>query len=1006
MARRPGSTVWVLAAAGLASCASPPGEAPTSGESGRAAVAEREPATPRVVPPPPGVDSRSVTPQSGTAWQRAETPLEEVLNKLPQPPHLRAADRPDTTGEPPLAAQKLFASGRQALRQNDNFRAVQQFEQALRLAPGRPAILRSLGEAWTRAGNRVSAANFYRRAAAADPADLDSVVLLGRFALDARQWESAAAHFAAALRRLDAPEADDPTDPAARPLARFLLAQALNQAGYSRAAAAVFDEHFREDPRPTAASSAARQLAAFRAQRGETMVLLGDLRHRLDEPAAALRWYSAAAAQGVLNRDPLRRRLIYTRLRLGQTDAAERQVLEALREPGGGGDLVELVAYAVRHGVSAETLAEDLADLYEQRGRPASLALAMADALPRPQAADLLRRHLDAAPTDDAVRSRLVALLVAPPASRDDLREAVGRTVEASMGRPAEARGFAAELRDAAGGSGPLLDAVGPPKEPGTLTLTGRLHAVEGRTDAAVEAYESALALDPDAVGPRVELASLRLDAGDLDAAETLLAPLAGSDAILVVSLRVRTLREAGRAAEALALLDETLADASPASRLMLDKADLLLGLDRVTEAEQTLLDALNARPTDEAIYARLLKIYDGRGDMTRNYQRLVRRMFDTIPDARLTRIVKAETLVAMRRFAAARDVLDTLGADDGGGDPQLELLRVEVAIGLNRADEVDALIDRHLAGAAAGRHPADDEALNRAARFFARAGNQARAIEIETARWEARPPDVQRARTLAGLYLLRKRPEDAAAVLREQAEAGVPAEDVVPFHAQWIAALFELGRSVEAVAVIENAVERYPAAGADLTMMLAFRLEAAGDTAAARRAMAAGLERYPDDPSLNNSLGYGLANEGVRLDEAKAMIARAVAAEPGVAAYLDSMGWVYYKLADFETALNWLERGRRAEGGTHPVIIDHQGDTLYRLGRAAEAVRVWNEARLILMQPGYQPADPEEEGLAERLEAKITAVAEGREPAVADVGQDVDIPAKPRPAAGDADIP
>ncbi|MEM6459073.1 MAG: tetratricopeptide repeat protein [Planctomycetota bacterium] len=951
--------------AGLMSCATPGDE---RGEPAAVAV------TPRgAVPPPPGIDARSVTPLTGMARQRAETPLDRVLAELPEPAHLRHTEPPpDTTnhtGEPALAAQKLYASGRQALRTNDNFRAVRQLEQALRLAPNRAPILRSLGEAWTRAGNRVSAADFYRRAAAADPADLDSVVLLGRFDLDARRWASAAAHFAAALRRLDAPGADASIDPAVRPLARFLLAQALNQAGYARAAAAVFDEHFRQDVRPTAASSAARQLAAFRSQRGETMLLLGDLHHRLDEPAAALRWYAAAAERGVLNRDLLRRRLIYTRLRLGQIDAAERQVLEALREPGGGADLVELVAYAVRHGVSADTLAEDLADLYEQRGRPASLALAMADALPRPQAADLLRRHLDSAPADDAVRSRLVTLLAASPASGGDLDEAIRRTVAASAGRPEQAPAFAAHLRDAAGGTGPLLTRMNGPADAARSTLRGRLLTLDGRPDAAAAAFGDAIELDPSAVGPRVELASLRLDTGDLAAAEALLAPLADSDTAAVIALRVRALRQSGRTAEALALLDRALADASPAGRLMLDRADLLLELGRVPEGEQTLLDALNARPTDEAIYARLLALYDQQGDMTRNYQRLVRRMFDTIPEARLTRIVKAETLVAMRRFTAAREVLDTLEPDGGPRDAELELIRIEVAVGLNRADEVDELIAQYLAAVVAGRREADDETLIRVARFFARAGNQPRAIEIETARWAARPPSVERAQNLASLYLLQ-------------------------------------GQTERAERVVAEAMQRHPDAGPGLAAMLAFGLERAGDTAAARRVLASALDTYPDDSSLNNSLGYGLANEGVRLDEARAMIAKAVAAEPGVAAYLDSMGWVYYKLADFETALDWLERGRRAEGGTHPVIIDHQGDTLYRLGRAAEAMRVWNEARLILMQPGYQMADPEEEGLADRLEAKIAAVAEGRAPAVADVGQGVEVPGDAAPAAAPGAAP
>ena len=55
-------------------------------------------------------------------------------------------------------------------------------------------------------------------------------------------------------------------------------------------------------------------------------------------------------------------------------------------------------------------------------------------------------------------------------------------------------------------------------------------------------------------------------------------------------------------------------------------------------------------------------------------------------------------------------------------------------------------------------------------------------------------------------------------------------------------------------------------------------------------------LELQPEDPGLNNDLAYSWADRGERLDRCLKMIKLAVAAEPLNAAYLDSLGWVYYK--------------------------------------------------------------------------------------------------------------
>jgi tetratricopeptide (TPR) repeat protein len=96
------------------------------------------------------------------------------------------------------------------------------------------------------------------------------------------------------------------------------------------------------------------------------------------------------------------------------------------------------------------------------------------------------------------------------------------------------------------------------------------------------------------------------------------------------------------------------------------------------------------------------------------------------------------------------------------------------------------------------------------------------------------------------------------------------------------------------------------------------------------------------------NYLGYLLADEGKRLDEARELISRALSIDPENAAYLDSMGWVLYRLRDFNGAKEYLESAVQfmdVSDEENYVIYDHLGDVYYEIGRVREAVEAWEEA-------------------------------------------------------------
>ena len=110
-------------------------------------------------------------------------------------------------------------------------------------------------------------------------------------------------------------------------------------------------------------------------------------------------------------------------------------------------------------------------------------------------------------------------------------------------------------------------------------------------------------------------------------------------------------------------------------------------------------------------------------------------------------------------------------------------------------------------------------------------------------------------------------------------------------------------------------------------------------------------LELEPEQPLVLNYLGYSWVDNGVRLDEAREMLDRAVAARPNDGFIVDSMGWVHYRLGEYAKAVASLERAVELEPGD-PVINDHLGDAYWRVGRHREARYQWQRALTLEPEP------------------------------------------------------
>jgi len=119
-------------------------------------------------------------------------------------------------------------------------------------------------------------------------------------------------------------------------------------------------------------------------------------------------------------------------------------------------------------------------------------------------------------------------------------------------------------------------------------------------------------------------------------------------------------------------------------------------------------------------------------------------------------------------------------------------------------------------------------------------------------------------------------------------------------------------------------------------------------------------LRLNPDSAMTLNYLGYMFADQGIRLEEAIRYIQQALETEPNSGAYLDSLGWAYYRQDRLDLAEQYLKKAVERMS-TDPTIRDHLGDIYYKSGRIREAQDEWEAALDEWKRLPKNEQDPEE---------------------------------------------
>ena len=142
-------------------------------------------------------------------------------------------------------------------------------------------------------------------------------------------------------------------------------------------------------------------------------------------------------------------------------------------------------------------------------------------------------------------------------------------------------------------------------------------------------------------------------------------------------------------------------------------------------------------------------------------------------------------------------------------------------------------------------------------------------------------------------------------------------------------------------IETLSTALQEYPSSTA-LLYSRAMTHELLGDFDLLETDLTSLLKYEPNNATALNALGYTLANRNIRLDDSLQMIEKALQIKPGDPAIIDSMGWIQFRLGNYENALLRLRQAMQAMPDHE--IAAHLGEVLWVMGSQQEAQQIWQQ--------------------------------------------------------------
>lgn len=200
----------------------------------------------------------------------------------------------------------------------------------------------------------------------------------------------------------------------------------------------------------------------------------------------------------------------------------------------------------------------------------------------------------------------------------------------------------------------------------------------------------------------------------------------------------------------------------------------------------------------------------------------------------------------------------------------------------------------------------------------------------------------------IAQIHQEDERFDDALAELQLAADA-VPDDRSIAYMQASL--LLQMKRYEEALVLLNGPLLNVEGQGFEIRFLRGAAYAWLDRQAEAEAELWAALQMQPDNPIVLNHLGYQWVDEGTRIEEGAAMIAKAHAANPEDGNIQDSLGWAQYRQGLFEEAVVTLE-GAVSKEPANAEINDHLGDAYWAVGRQREAGFQWIRVLTLDVEP------------------------------------------------------
>ncbi len=488
------------------------------------------------------------------------------------------------------------------------------------------------------------------------------------------------------------------------------------------------------------------------------------------------------------------------------------------------------------------------------------------------------------------------------------------------------------------------------PSDTESWVSLARLYKLSNQGPKAEEALRKALSAEPNSKTALTDLAQIYLDQGDYDQAIDLLKKIPESDLEpQLLGMLAFSYTRARDFENATAMYEKALAMDPENQEIRRAYAEALMSRGKAAAARDQFEKILKADPEDGSTYLRMAELdrQEGRFDQARRELDRAKTLLPDNPEVPyeqaqiedtlgndekaiqlLQGLIKQSekpdgqyTVAEANNRAAFLERLGQIYRSQEQFEQAVAAFKQVLALGKSQAPRGEGLIVETLrlsrqpqkaleeVEGAVQKFPEDRQLRVLRASLLAEQGQDAEAAQQLQALLNGTAADREIYLALAQIHSQAKRYSDAEAAARK-ALALSPKPDDQEY------AVFVLGSIFERQKKYDLAEEQFKKV----------------------------LATNPLNTAAANYLGYMLADRGVRLEESVRYIKKALELEPNNGAYLDSLGWAYYKMNRYDLAEPPLEKAARLISND-PTIHQHLGHLYLQMGRELQAEQEWERA-------------------------------------------------------------